>query len=180
MRNFSLDSRPDADEATRIQPAPSFAAPSRQMDTRPITPEPKIAEPKIAVLGPTLRFKGELSAEEDFILQGQIEGSINHTQSVTIGTEGSVIGNIHARRITIDGNVQGDLHASESVTVHATGHLTGNIFAPRIGIVEGAFFNGRVEMTESRTGATKKTPDVKLGVPLSSEETEKVLGSSGV
>src|SRR4051812_23186136 len=176
MRNFSLDSRPDADEATRIQPAPSFAAPSRQMDPRPVaTP----AEPKIAVLGPTLRFKGELSAEEDFILQGQIEGSINHTQSVTIGTEGSVIGNIHARRITIDGNVQGDLHASESVTVHATGHLTGNIFAPRIGIVEGAFFNGRVEMTESRTGATKKTPDVKLGVPLSSEETEKVLGSSG-
>jgi cytoskeletal protein CcmA (bactofilin family) len=181
MRNFSLDSRPDADEATRIQPAPSFAAPSRQIDPRPVTapvtPPAAVAEPKIAVLGPTLRFKGELSAEEDFILQGQIEGSINHTQSVTIGTEGKVIGNIHARRITIDGNVQGDLHASESVVVHATGHLTGNIFAPRIGVVEGAFFNGRVEMTEKGTAA-KRTPDVKPGVPLSSEETEKMLGGA--
>ena len=39
------------------------------------------AESNIAVLGPTLRFKGELSAEEDFILQGRIEGSINHTRA---------------------------------------------------------------------------------------------------
>src|SRR6187402_2863749 len=154
MRNFSLDSRPDAYEATRIQPAPSFAAPSRQMDPRPVaTP----AEPKIAVLGPTLRFKGELSAEEDFILQGQIEGSINHTQSVTIGTDGVVIGNIHARRITVDGNVQGDLHASESVTVQATGRLIGNIFAPRVGIIDGAFFNGRVEMTDARSATSKRS-----------------------
>ena len=67
---------------------------------------------KIAVLGPTLRFKGELSAEEDFILQGRIEGSINHTQSVTIGTEGSVLGNIHARNVTVDGTVEGDLMAA--------------------------------------------------------------------
>jgi cytoskeletal protein CcmA (bactofilin family) len=174
MRNFSLDSRTESDEATRIQPAPSFAtpsyaAPSREMDAKP-------AEPKIAVLGPTLRFKGELSAEEDFILQGQIEGSINHTQSVTIGTEGLVVGNIHARRITIDGKVQGDLHASESVIVHATGHLTGNIFAPRVGIVEGAYFSGRVEMSDTRP-ASKRKPDVQPGIPLSSEETEQMLGS---
>jgi cytoskeletal protein CcmA (bactofilin family) len=181
MRNSILDPRPEVDDSTRIQPAPSFAAAPRQ-------PEPKAAaaEPKIAVLGPTLRFKGELSAEEDFILQGQLEGSINHTQSVTIGTEGSVIGNIHARRITIDGKVQGDLHASESVIVQATGHLTGNIFAPRVGLVEGGFFNGRVEMTDTRA-AGKRKPDVvagvpasvQPGVPLTSEQTEKMLGSGG-
>jgi len=170
MRNLILDSRSDSDESTRIQPQPSFAAgaASRSFET-------KQAEPKIAVLGATLRFKGELSAEEDFILQGQIEGSIHHTQSVTIGTEGRVDGNINARRIMIDGTVQGDLHATESVTVQATGHVTGNIFAPRVGIVEGAFFSGRVEMTESRQPASKRRSDAQPGVPLSSEETEQML-----
>jgi len=173
MRNLILDTRQDSDESTRIQPQPSFtpAAAHRPMES-------KAVEPKVAVLGPTLRFKGELSAEEDFILQGQLEGSINHTQSVTIGTDGSVVGNIHARRITIDGNVQGDLHASESVTVQATGHLTGNIFAPRVGIVEGAFFNGRVEMTDAKGVAAKRRPDVRPGVPLSSEETEQMLSTN--
>jgi cytoskeletal protein CcmA (bactofilin family) len=171
MRNLILDTRQEADESTRIQPQPNFAAHS------PRLPETKVtAEPKIAVLGPTLRFKGELSAEEDFILQGQIEGSINHTQSVTIGTDGVVIGNIHARRITVDGNVQGDLHASESVTVQATGRLIGNIFAPRVGIIDGAFFNGRVEMTDARSATSKRSVNVEPGVPLSSEETEQVLG----
>ena len=66
------------------------------------TPRAAAAVPAraVAVLGPTLRFKGELSADEDFILQGRIEGSINHTQSVTIGTDGVVVGNIHARVVT--------------------------------------------------------------------------------
>ncbi|MBB6093529.1 cytoskeletal protein CcmA (bactofilin family) [Povalibacter uvarum] len=162
MRNLILDTRAD-NEATRIQPQPSFAV-----------PPPRQSEQKaIAVLGPTLRFKGELSAEEDFILQGQLEGSINHTQSVTIGTDGSVVGNIHARHITIDGKVEGDLHATEAVVVHATGELTGNIFAPKVGIVEGAFFNGRVEMGEAR--ASGRRPNARPGVPLSSEETERML-----
>ncbi len=164
MRNVILDARPE-NELTRIQPQPSFTVPT-----------PRANDQKaVAVLGPTLRFKGELSAEEDFILQGQLEGSINHTQSVTIGTEGSVVGDIHARRITVDGKVNGDLHATECVVVQTTGQLTGNIFAPRVGIIEGAFFNGRVEMGDA--AAAKKLPrDVQPGVPLSSEETERMLG----
>jgi cytoskeletal protein CcmA (bactofilin family) len=132
---------------------------------------------KVAVLGPTLHFKGELSADEDFILQGRIEGSINHTQSVTIGSDGVVVGDIHARLITIDGSVEGDLHGTDSVVVHATGRVTGNIFAPRIGIVEGALFNGRVEMT-ARSVTTDQPLTARFvspGVPLSAEETERML-----
>jgi cytoskeletal protein CcmA (bactofilin family) len=177
MRNFSSEPLRDPNEATRIQPTPSFAAHAAQ--TAPAAaPQAK----KIAVLGPTLRFKGELSAEEDFILQGQLEGSINHTQSVTIGTDGKVVGNIHARSIIIDGNVEGDLHGSDSVIVHESGHVTGNIFAPRVGIVEGAFFSGRVEMIDAKArGAqrpdAKRLADLVPGVPLSSEETERMLAS---
>lgn len=161
MRNFGFDQRPEAPEPVRTQPSlnsPPQAAPH--------------VDRKIAVLGPTLRFKGELSAEEDFVLQGRIEGSINHTQSVTIGGEGSVLGNIHARVITVDGTVEGDLHGGESVVVHATGKVSGNIFAPRVGLVEGAYFNGRIEMPEPKgSKALQRQP----GVPLSPEETERML-----
>lgn len=172
MRNFSAESQ--ALEATRIHPAPSFAAPTPPAQSVSMAAKPK-QEVRVAVLGPTLRFKGELSAEEDFILQGRIEGSINHTQSVTIGEQGSCAGNIHARRITIDGTVEGDLHASESVTVHETGRVTGNIFAPRVGIVDGAYFNGRVEMVRATAQAAKPTINPAPGVPLTAEETEHML-----
>ena len=167
MRNFGFEERqepaapsgPAASTFTQARPA---AAPSRD----------------VAVLGPTLRFKGELSAEEDFILQGRIEGSINHTQSVTIGTDGVVQGNIHARVVVIDGLVEGDLHGIESVVVNATGRVTGNIFAPRVGLVDGAFFNGRIDMG-TRQPASAQAPNKasQPGVALSAEETERMLAS---
>jgi cytoskeletal protein CcmA (bactofilin family) len=182
MRTFTAT---DSNESTRIQPAPSFRGPAGVSApvTRPIEPprssEARATDPKIAVLGPTLLFKGELSAEEDFILEGRIEGSINHTQSVTIGTQGSCEGNIHARKITIDGTVDGDLHATESVIVSDTGSVTGNIFSPKVAIVDGAYFNGRIDMGEARSAGINKRrqekKDAQAGVPLSSDETERLL-----
>ena len=194
MRSFGFDQRQENSTDTVRVPSLSTLPPShpQHASSAPETHKPTATaapgERKIAVLGPTLRFKGELSAEEDFILQGRIEGSINHTQSVTIGTDGAVVGNIHARVVVIDGNVEGDLHGSESVVVHETGRVVGNIFAPRVGLVDGAVFNGRIDMSgnaakqsSSIPSANVKTrvesPTINPGQPLSAEETEKVLGN---
>ena len=107
------------------------------------------AAPRASVLGPTLRFRGELSAQEDLIVQGSVEGSITHTQSLTIGTDGSMKGDVRARVIVIDGKVEGDLYATESVNIRATAKVKGNVFAPRVGISEGAFFQGQIDMQPS-------------------------------
>lgn len=190
MRSFGFDQRQDSSTDTvRVPSLSSMPLPQSQTSHSPAAEAApaKAAAPerKIAVLGPTLRFKGELSAEEDFILQGRIEGSINHTQSVTIGTDGSVVGNIYARVVVVDGSVEGDLHGIESVVVHETGRVAGNIFAPRVGLVDGAVFNGRIDMTGSNAaqsapapGSKKRveSPTINPGQPLSAEETEKVLG----
>jgi cytoskeletal protein CcmA (bactofilin family) len=130
------------------RPAEARAEP-RTADVRPA--EPRVAEPtpRASVLGPTLRFRGELSAQEDLIVQGHVEGSITHTSSLTIGTEGSMKGDIRARIIVIDGRVDGDLYATESVNIRATARVKGNVFAPRVGITEGAFFQGHIEMQPS-------------------------------
>jgi cytoskeletal protein CcmA (bactofilin family) len=181
MASFGTEQRQETREIPRMQIPPSSNAPFAATQVA-----------KVAVLGPTLKFKGELSAEEDFILQGSLEGSINNPQCVTIGTDGSVIGDIKARVITIDGKIEGDLYGDESVVVHESGRVTGNIYAPRVGIVEGAFFSGRIEMggkpaasSSPRQTANAKTnavgttvPSVAVpGVPLSPEATERVLAS---
>ncbi|WP_129642070.1 bactofilin family protein [Peristeroidobacter agariperforans] len=188
MRSFGFDQRQESSTDTVRVPSLSSMPLSESQTSSPAAESPAKAtapERKVAVLGPTLRFKGELSAEEDFILQGRIEGSINHTQSVTIGTDGSVVGNIYARVVVVDGSVEGDLHGVESVVVHETGRVAGNIFAPRVGLVDGAVFNGRIDMTGNNAAqsapasASKKrveSPTINPGQPLSAEETEKVLG----
>ncbi|HEX2585006.1 MAG TPA: polymer-forming cytoskeletal protein [Steroidobacteraceae bacterium] len=185
MPAFGIEPRQER-EAPRQPTAPSVQSPPA-MQSVPST------APKIAVLGPTLHFKGELSAEEDFILQGKIEGSIANPQNVTIGNDGTVIGDIRARTITIDGKVEGDLYGDEAVIVHQSGKVTGNIFAPRVGLVEGAFFKGRIEMSDkpparssapapatAQSNSRQNIPtELTPGVPLSPEATERVLSRGG-
>jgi cytoskeletal protein CcmA (bactofilin family) len=175
MRNFGFEERQEPVAQRTFGTAPNTST------STPAPAQPAATPSRnVAVLGPTLRFKGELSADEDFILQGRIEGSINHTQSVTIGNEGVVQGNIHARVIVVDGSVEGDLHGSESVVVHATGRVVGNIFAPRVGLIDGALFNGRIDMgarqSAARAPAVPAVPE-HPGVALSAEQTERILGS---
>jgi cytoskeletal protein CcmA (bactofilin family) len=108
-----------------------------------------------------LRFRGELSAQEDLIVQGSVEGTITHTQTLTIGTDGSMKGNIRARVIIVDGKVEGDLHATESVNIRATAKVRGNVFAPRISVAEGAYLSGQVEMQPAAPPAPEQTVRIR-------------------
>ncbi|HKE42982.1 MAG TPA: polymer-forming cytoskeletal protein [Steroidobacteraceae bacterium] len=110
------------------------------------------AKERMSILGPTLRFKGELSAEEDLLVEGTVEGSIHHSQRITIGPHGKVKANISAALIVVEGTVEGDLHAHKSVKIKDSAAVRGNVHAPSVTITEGANFNGGIEM-ESRQGA---------------------------
>lgn len=102
---------------------------------------------KTSILGPTLRFKGELSAEEDLLIQGRIEGSIKHSSSLTIGEEGHVKANIAAEYIAVEGKVDGDMSGSQSVVIRDTANIEGNIYSPIVTLLEGATFNGSIDMS---------------------------------
>jgi cytoskeletal protein CcmA (bactofilin family) len=150
-----ITARPEPREP-RIEPRTPQMRPTEPRAPEARAPEARVPEarvpesaPRASVLGPTLRFRGELSAQEDLIIQGSVEGSITHTQNLTVGTDGTMKGDIRARVIVIDGKVEGDLYATESVSIRATAKVKGNVFAPRVGITEGAFFQGQVEMQPS-------------------------------
>lgn len=104
------------------------------------------ATERASILGPTLYFKGELNAEEDLLIQGRVEGSITHTQRLTVGPQGTVKANIKAQLIIVEGNVEGDLHAEKSVFVKESAKVCGNIFSPTVSITEGASFSGSIDM----------------------------------
>lgn len=117
---------------------------------------------KASVLGPTLKFKGELTADEDLMIQGSIEGSIKHSSSLTIGESGHVKANVAAEYIAVEGNVEGDIHGSQSVTVRETADITGNISSPTVSLLEGATFNGNIDMSGkafAKTGDHTATPE---------------------
>ena len=123
------------------------------------------ASERMSVLPPTLRFKGELSADEDLLIQGTIEGTIHHTQRVTIGKEGKVKANISAQVIKVEGAVEGDLHAERSVYVDESGNLRGNIHAPSVCLIEGSHFNGAVDMDGKKSAQARQDKTNRAQAP---------------
>jgi cytoskeletal protein CcmA (bactofilin family) len=185
MMNANSSSRAGA-EPSLTRPEPRVPGESRPMPRVPEparAPEVKAAEaaPRASVLGPTLKFRGELSAQEDLIVQGSVEGSITHTQSLTIGTDGTMTGDIRARVIVIDGKVEGDLYATESVNIRATAKVKGNVFAPRVGISEGAFFQGQIEMQPSGAAVQEHSARMRqaaLSPPIEAAAVDHLLSGT--
>ncbi len=108
------------------------------------------ASERVSVLGPTLRFKGELSADEDLVVHGQIEGTVGPAPRVTIGPEAKVTADVQAGVVVVEGTVHGNLKAQSAVIVRESASVEGNIEAPSVSILEGARFDGHVSMTGTR------------------------------
>ena len=126
---------------------------------------------RVSVLGPTLHFKGELHADEELLIKGRIEGSITHSQRITVCAEGTVTANVRAQVIVVEGTLTGDLQAEKSVMVKESARLRGNITAPSVSIVEGAHFTGGIDME-------KKVAAVEAGGQAAGERSQKVSGGS--
>jgi len=102
---------------------------------------------QVSIIGETLHFKGELSAGEDLVIEGKVEGTVNQGKCcLTVKPKGILLADVNATKIFIEGRVEGDLSATVSVTIRESGEVTGNIVAPSIAINEGATFNGNIQM----------------------------------
>lgn len=100
-----------------------------------------------AVVGSKITFKGELSGDEDLLIQGYVEGTITlKGNQLTIGRLGKVKANISAKSIIVDGHVEGDMVAEEHIAINAQSLVKGNISAERVTLEDGAKFRGSIDM----------------------------------
>jgi cytoskeletal protein CcmA (bactofilin family) len=97
-----------------------------------------------------LTFKGgELSSDEDLLIEGTVEGSIAHqSHQLTVGKSGRVKANVRARIIIVEGTIEGDLQGDEAVHIRKTAHVHGNVTSPRISVEEGASFDGVLKTSQ--------------------------------
>jgi cytoskeletal protein CcmA (bactofilin family) len=149
---------------------PAAAAPAARPVTRPAVPSSPPSTGKCSTLGATLRFKGDLVADEDLVIQGQVEGSILHTRSVTIGAQGRMHGDIRARRIVVEGSIDGNLYAIENITIRSGATVRGDVFAPRVSVDEGARLSGRIDMDNAPA-----VPTVNMQLPGAPEPDTREL-----
>jgi cytoskeletal protein CcmA (bactofilin family) len=97
-------------------------------------------------VGSSVVIKGELTAQEDLVIAGRVEGTVTVTgHSVRVEAGAGVVGDITAMAIVVSGTVQGSLMAEERICAEAGADLQGDISAPQISVADGAVVNGRLE-----------------------------------
>jgi cytoskeletal protein CcmA (bactofilin family) len=118
-----------------------------------------------SIIGPTVEFRGQLSADEDLVIEGKVEGTIaHHYKNLTVGKQGRVKADIRAKSVTIRGTVEGDVHSEEFILLAKGSRLTGNLFAPRVQMEDGAIFRGSMDTTERDAGiAAAREPQIVRG-----------------
>ena len=140
------------------KPAASQAAPAAK------TPDPvKTNGRKPATIGPSIVIHGDVSGEEDLIVDGTVEGTVNFKDNnLVVSANGQVKANISARIIRIDGEVKGELHGSEQVVISPSGKVHGDIRAPRVVLEDGCTFRGSVEMETEKSPAVDRAATPRL------------------
>jgi cytoskeletal protein CcmA (bactofilin family) len=134
------------DPQPQHQPQHQQPQPQPQPVNQPRTSAPQHKER--AMIGATIYIKGDLSGQEDLLIEGRVEGKIELRQhNVTVGKNGKVKADIYGRTITIEGEVQGNLYGEEQLLLKQTSTVRGNIIAPRVSLEDGANFKGSIDMS---------------------------------
>jgi len=98
------------------------------------------------VIGEGLVVEGDITGDEEIVINGTLRGRLTTTDAVTVGGTAVVGADITGASLSVAGQVTGDVSASERVDIQAGGRLVGDIRAARFTIADGASFKGNVDM----------------------------------
>ena len=141
--------------------------------TRPSTPTSSttstdVRSGKPANIGQSVQIKGELTGQEDLMIDGQIDGKIllkDHT--LTVGPNGRIHAEIHAKSVQVNGEVTGNITADDKVEITPSGSVQGDICAPRVALADGSSFKGSIDMGRDVKSSSAVTSDnVNRDVPI--------------
>lgn len=115
-------------------------------------------------IGPHLIVNGELSTDEDLTIEGVVEGFISVRQgTLTIEEPARVQADVRAARVIVRGSVRGAIAASELIELAPSARMDGSLSASLITIVEGARFNGSIDMNRRTIAA--RVAEYRAGRP---------------
>ena len=144
--------------ARNDKPAPSaYPSPPPPQTTpgpMPVVGAAPVLEPRrrAANIGESVVIKGEVTAEEDLLVAGRVEGRLSVEGHVlTIGPNASILADVRAGVAIVGGEIKGSVSASDKVEVREGGSIDGDITTPRIAVADGGCVRGRVDVPPAVT-----------------------------
>ena len=106
-----------------------------------------------ALLSRGVSIKGSVKLVNSLIIDGEVEGTIDSTGTLTIGEHARIRGEIRTKSVKVRGTVEGNIFVTERCELQAGCTLRGDIEAPRLMVEENATFCG-----SAKVGPRKSLP----------------------
>lgn len=98
------------------------------------------------VIGSSIVVDGEISGDEDLVVQGTVKGKIALKENLFVEGSGVLEADVEIASVEIAGHVTGNIVATQRVELKPDCKVVGDIRAPRVLIADGAIFKGSVDM----------------------------------
>ena len=97
---------------------------------------------------------GEVRAEEDFRIDGVVDGIINCNGKIVIGPKGSVNGQVNCANAELLGKLQGTIKTAGALILKSTAVYSGDACVKTLEIEPGAVFNGTCTMLDDSSSSS--------------------------
>ncbi len=111
--------------------------------------ETVLGEGAYTFLGKGVDFKGKAKFEGSVRIDGQFDGQIFSHDSLVIGEQGIVKGEITCETLICSGKIEGNIVASQKVQLLKPAVLIGSIRTPSFSVEEGVVYHGMCDMGAS-------------------------------
>jgi len=101
-----------------------------------------------SVLAPGTHINGSISSQEDFRIDGFVEGDIVCKGKVIVGAQSILKGNVRCSNADISGIVEGNIEATELLFLKSQSKVKGDVKTATLIIEPGSIYNGSCEMSE--------------------------------
>lgn len=98
------------------------------------------------VIGSSIVIDGEITGDEDLVVQGTVKGKISLKESLYVESSGTVEADIETQNVEVSGRVTGNITASDKVEFKTSCKVVGDVDAKRFLIDDGSAFKGNVNM----------------------------------
>jgi cytoskeletal protein CcmA (bactofilin family) len=95
-----------------------------------------------ASLSRGVSIKGSVKFLNELLIDGEVEGTIDSTGTLTLGEHARIRGDIRTKSVKVRGTVEGNIFVTERCELQAGCTLRGDVEAPRLMVDENATFLG--------------------------------------
>jgi cytoskeletal protein CcmA (bactofilin family) len=112
--------------------------------------------PSGALLSRGVSIKGLVRFRNELHIDGEVEGTINSTGTLTLGEHALIRGKIRTKSVKVRGTVEGEVFVTERCELQAGCMMLGDLEAPRLMVDENATFVGSAKVGAAAS-TTQKT-----------------------